>query len=104
MMFSDLDSFLFDESIWSFVGLLKRRHFLFILSISDPILEEYAEKQPETLEQAFMTSTAELQLLKRRQAIKKWSRFGQTVMEVPEEELAITALSRYIDVINRDVL
>lgn len=104
MMFSDMDSFLYDESIWSFVGLLKRRHFLFILSIGDPILEKYAEKQPKTLEQAFMASMAELQLLRRHQAIKKWSRYGQTVMEVPEKELAIAALSRYIDVINRDVL
>lgn len=104
MLFSDLDTFLYEETAFRSIGLLKRRHFLLILSISDPILEETVHSAPETTERAFMISIAEREIMKRRHAIKKWSIQGQSVIEVPEEQLAVTALSRYIDVINRNIM
>lgn len=104
MLFSDLDAFLYDEMAWASFELLKRRHFTLILSLADPILADVAGQSPESPEHALMIAAAERELIKRRQAMRRWRSIGGALTEVPEEQLAASALSRYIDIMNREVI
>jgi hypothetical protein len=49
-------------------------------------------------------SAAQREVLRKNKELKRWSRLGIEMLEVPEEHLATKAVSRYIDVINRGQL
>jgi len=51
-----------------------------------------------------LKTTAQKDRIYRRKQTARWNRTGVEILEVPEEKLAITALNRYIDLINRGTL
>ncbi|WP_373894402.1 DUF58 domain-containing protein [Virgibacillus sp. CBA3643] len=62
------------------------------------------EYEPEHVQQAMIKSMAQQQILTKKREKAKWERQGLFLVETEEEQLATTAVSRYIDIMNQGLL
>ena len=104
LLFSELDSFLFEESQLYFIQRLRRRHIFLLMGIADPMVDKWTKVEPEDTRIAMIKSTAQKSVLQRKEARAKWRNSGVDMVEVPEEKLAIEAVTHYIDVINQGIV
>jgi uncharacterized protein (DUF58 family) len=104
MLFSDLSPFLFEETSLFSIQRVKRRHIFLLLGLADPMINKWIKEEPVDTRTIMIKSAAQREVLRKNKELKRWSRLGIEMLEVPEEHLATKAVSRYIDVINRGQL
>ncbi len=104
LLFSDIATFLYEESSLSFLLRLRKRHMFLMIGIEDDILRNKVREEPLNVQTAMMKSIAQQQVLQKKQGRIKWERQGLQMIEAREEALAATAVSYYIDYINRGLL
>jgi uncharacterized protein (DUF58 family) len=104
MLFSDLSPFLFEETSLFSIQRVKRRHKFLLLGLADPMVNKWIKEEPVDTRTIMIKSAAQREVLRKHKEVKRWSRLGIEMMEVPEEHLATKAVSAYIDIINRGQL
>lgn len=104
LLFSDLDSILFDETMIFYIQKLYRRHLFLIMSITDPMLLKWGRANPDDTKAAMIKSSAQREMLRRKQDIRRLNQMGITMVQSSEEQLAVETLTRYIEIINQGLL
>lgn len=104
LLFSDVRTFLHEETALGYLQTLRRRHLFLILGLEDGPLLERADDDPDTVQAAMVKSIAQQQLLFKKREKAKWESHGLQLIEAREESLAARAISGYIELMNRNLL
>lgn len=104
LLFSDVRTFLFEESALSYLKHLRQRHLFFMIGIEDMTLLKRINEEPIDVQSAMLKSIAQQQFLMKKQEKFKWEKQGLQMIEAREEKLAVAAVSYYIDIINQHLL
>jgi uncharacterized protein (DUF58 family) len=104
LLFSDVQTFLHEESALTYLKRLRQRHLFLMIGIEDELLLYKIREKPVTVQNAMMKSIAQQQMLLKKREKIKWESQGLQMIEAREEKLAIAAVSYYIDVMNRGLL
>ncbi|WP_413299276.1 DUF58 domain-containing protein [Bacillus sp. 1P10SD] len=104
ILFSDVRTFLHEESALTYLKRLRQRHMFLMVGIEDETLLERRNEEPKDVHAAMVKSMAQQQLLFKKREKIKWEKQGLQMIEAPEEKLAITAVSQYIDIMNQNLL
>ncbi|EKN65461.1 hypothetical protein BABA_20021 [Neobacillus bataviensis LMG 21833] len=104
LLFSDVRTFLHEESALVLLRRLRQRHLFFMIGIEDQTLGKRVNEEPNTVQAAMVKSIAQQQLLFKKREKSKWEKQGLQMIEAREEKLAIAAVSHYIDIMNQNLL
>lgn len=104
LLFSDVSTFLYEESALHYLQRLRRSHLFLMIGIEDQVVEKQSKRLPEDLQSTLVKSIAQKHLLDKKSELQKWERQGLQMIEAPEEELATSAVSHYIHIMNRGLL
>ncbi|WP_449540504.1 DUF58 domain-containing protein [Ferdinandcohnia sp. Marseille-Q9671] len=104
LLFSDVHTFLREESTLLYLKKLRQRHYFLLIGVEDKTLQERIEDVPTGVQEAMLKSIAQQQMLMKKREKRKWENQGLIMVEAKEEKLAATAVSHYIDIINRNLL
>ncbi|MBP3952674.1 DUF58 domain-containing protein [Bacillus sp. YZJH907-2] len=104
LLFSDVRTFLHEESALIYLSRLRRQHLFLMIGVEDRTLLEKASQQPTHLHVTMAKSMAMQQLIIKKREKNKWEKSGLHMLEAREEQLAVTAVSSYIDIMNRGLL
>ncbi|MBA2174975.1 DUF58 domain-containing protein [Halobacillus locisalis] len=104
LLFSDVDALVHEEAHLFYLQRLRRKHVFLMLGIEDQTTVQKAEVTPRTSKQAMVKTMAQKHLMEKEKELGKWERQGLQMVEAPEDQLAATAVSRYIDLMNRGLL
>lgn len=104
LLFSDVATFLHEESALLYLKRLRQRHLFFMIGIEDRILLKRAAGEPADVQSAMVKSIAQQQLLFKKREKQKWEKQGLQMIEAPEEKLAVSAVSQYIEIMNQNLL
>ncbi|MEH7355368.1 DUF58 domain-containing protein [Neobacillus drentensis] len=104
LLFSDVRTFLHEESALILLKRLRQRHLFFMIGIEDQTLIKRACEEPGTVQTAMVKSIAQQQLLFKKREKSKWEKQGLQMIEAREEKLVIAAVSHYIDIMNQNLL
>lgn len=103
-LFSDLDSFLLHEISIQYIQRIRRKHLVFIMSIADPMVAKWVKIQPADTNLALIKSMAQKEVFDRKLGMRRMGKWGLQTIEVPEDQLAVQAFNRYMDVMNQGLL
>lgn len=104
LLFSDIRTFLYEESALTYLMRLRRRHLFLMIGIEDVTLLENIKAEPINVQKAMVKSIAQQQMLVKKREKIKWEKQGLQMIEAREEKLALAAVSHYIDIMNRNLL
>jgi uncharacterized protein (DUF58 family) len=104
LLFSDVRTFLHEESALILLKRLRQRHLFLMIGIEDLTLLKRAKEDPNTVQAAMRKSMAQQQILIKKREKLKWEKQGLQMIEAREEKLAVTAVSHYIDIMNQNLL
>lgn len=104
ILFSDVDTLVHEEANLFYLQRLRRRHVFVMLGIEDKATKDKALQPPVTTRETMVKSMAQKHQLDKNAEVRKWERQGLQMVEAPEDRLAVTAVSHYIDVMNRGLL
>ncbi|TXK80995.1 DUF58 domain-containing protein [Paenibacillus sp. N3.4] len=104
VLFSDMESYLYDEEIMPYVGRLRRGHHVLLLSLQDPLLHQWVRIRAEDSRQAYRQSIAHKFTTDRHAYATKMAGQGIPVMDVPADQLTLSAVNVYLDLKSRDRL
>ena len=104
LLFSDVRTFLHEESALILLKRLRQRHLFLMIGIEDQTLIKRVNEEPNTVQAAMRKSIAQQQILFKKREKTKWEKQGLVMIEAREEKLAITAVSHYIDIMNQNLL
>ncbi|WP_057762987.1 DUF58 domain-containing protein [Cytobacillus praedii] len=104
LLFSDVRTFLHEESAFSYLKRIRQRHLFLMIGIEDQTLQKRIQMQPENTQMAMIKSIAQQQMLFKKKEKIKWEKQGLQMIEAREERLATAAVSSYIDIMNRNLL
>ncbi|HEY2420934.1 MAG TPA: DUF58 domain-containing protein [Neobacillus sp.] len=104
LLFSDVRTFLFEESALSYLKRLRQRHLFFMIGIEDKTLLKRVNEEPIEVQSAMLKSIAQQQILMKKREKVKWEKQGLQIIETPEEHLAVKAVSFYIEIMNQNLL
>lgn len=104
LLFSDVRTFLFEESALSYLIRLRKRHLFFMIGIEDLTLLRRSQMEPIDEQTAMTKSIAQQQILMKKKEKIRWEKQGLQMIEAREEKLAVTAVSHYIDIMNQNLL
>lgn len=104
LLFSDVKTFLHEENALIYLKRIRQRHLFFMIGVEDEILGKRAGAPVTTLEETMIKGVAQQQLLTKKREKAKWEKQGLLMLEAREERLATTAVSHYIDTMNRGLL
>ncbi len=104
MLFSDVYTFIREESALIYLRKLRQRHYFLMIGIEDPVLAQRVKENPSNDHIAMLKSMAQQQVLEKKQRKRKWENQGLIMIEAKEDKLAVTAVSYYIDIMNRNLL
>ncbi|MED3575298.1 DUF58 domain-containing protein [Cytobacillus praedii] len=104
LLFSDVRTFLHEESALSYLKRIRQRHLFLMIGIEDRTLQKRIQMQPENTQMAMIKSIAQQQMLFKKKEKNKWEKQGLQMIEAREERLATAAVSSYIDIMNRNLL
>ncbi|WML31307.1 DUF58 domain-containing protein [Neobacillus sp. OS1-32] len=104
LLFSDVRTFLYEESALVYLKRLRSRHLFFLIGVEDQTLVKHSKAPPTDIQAAMVKSIAQQQLLFKKREKNKWERQGLQMIEAPEEKLAVTAVSHYIEMMNQNLL
>ncbi|MFA9456535.1 DUF58 domain-containing protein [Halalkalibacter sp. AB-rgal2] len=104
LLFSDVRTFLHEESALVYLQRLRQRHLFFMIGVEDEMLKSKVGDDPEEVRTAVVKAMAMKQILVKKREKAKWERQGLHMIEAEEERLAVAAVSTYFDVMNRGLL
>src|SRR5699024_4283013 len=104
LLFSDVHTFLHEESGLSYLTRLRQKHFFFMIGIEDEALLALTKQTPEDAKQAMTKSIAQQQVLIKKREKAKWESRGLVMIEATAEHLASAAVSEYIRIINQGLV
>ncbi len=104
LLFSDVRTFLHEESALILLKRLRQRHLFLIIGIEDQTLLKRVKEEPKTVQAAMRKSIAQQQILLKKREKNKWEKQGLVMIEAREEKLAITAVSHYVEILNQNLL
>jgi uncharacterized protein (DUF58 family) len=104
LLFSDIQTFLHEESALIYLKRLRQRHLFLMIGVEDEKLVFRGKEAPVTAQQTMVKSIAQQQVLIKKDGKAKWEKQGLLMVEAREEKLATTSVSYYIDMINRGLL
>lgn len=104
LLFSDVHTFLHEESALLYLKRLRQRHYFIMIGVEDITLQKRVEEVPATVQAAMLKSMVQQQMLVKKREKRKWEKQGLIIVEAQEEKLAATAVSYYIDIMNRNLL
>ncbi|ADU32468.1 DUF58 domain-containing protein [Bacillus cellulosilyticus] len=104
LLFSDVKTFLHEESALAYLRRLRQRHVFLMIGIEDEELRKQIKKQPSDMQSTMVKSIAQQQMVFKKREKNRWEKQGLQMIEAKEENLAVTAISNYIDIINRGLL
>ncbi|GAE29696.1 cell division protein DivIC [Halalkalibacter hemicellulosilyticusJCM 9152] len=104
LLFSDVRTFLHEESALVYLQRLRQRHLFFMIGVEDEMLKSRVGDDPEEVRTAVVKAMAMKQILVKKREKAKWERQGLHMIEAEEERLTVAAVSTYFDVMNRGLL
>lgn len=104
LLFSDVSTFLYEEAPLFYLQRLRRKHVFLMLGIEDHMTEAWTKTEPIDSKKAMIKSMAQKQVMEKKREMVKWEKQGLQMIETPEENLATSAVSRYMDLMNRGLL
>ncbi|WP_312469561.1 DUF58 domain-containing protein [Neobacillus sp.] len=104
LLFSDVRTFLHEESALAYLKRLRQRHLFLMIGIEDKTLIKRTKEEPLDVQSAMVKSIAQQQILLKKREKIKWEKQGLQMIEAREEKLAIAAVSHYIDIMNQNLL
>lgn len=104
MLFSDVHTFLHEESALFYFRRLRRRHLFFMIGIEGEELLAATRQSVHSIKMTMIKSIAQQQVQFKKREKAKWERQGLLMIEAKEEKLATTAISHYISMINEGML
>ncbi|WP_327196138.1 DUF58 domain-containing protein [Ornithinibacillus halophilus] len=104
LLFSDVHTFLYEESALYYFKRLRQRHLFFMIGIEDDELNTTAKQDTRNVHHTMVKSMAQQQLLFKKREIAKWEKQGLIMVEATEEQLATVAVSYYINLLNEGLL
>ncbi len=104
LLFSDVHTFVREESALVYLRKLRQRHYFLMIGVEDATLNQRINEKPTTVQTAMLKSIAQQQMLVKKREKRKWENQGLMMVEAKEENLAVTAVSYYIDIMNRNLL
>ncbi|ENH96442.1 hypothetical protein J416_10531 [Gracilibacillus halophilus YIM-C55.5] len=104
VLFSDVATFVHEDHHLFYMKQLRKRHLFLMLGIEDRLLQKTISQTPETTAIAMRKSIAQKQYLYQKQVMTKWEKHGLPMLEAPADQLAVTAVSHYIQTLNRGLL
>lgn len=104
LLFSDVRTFLHEESALTYLKRLRQRHLFLMIGIEDVTVLRRLKEDPVNEHLAMVKSIAQQQMLIKTREKVKWEKQGLQMIEAKEEKLAVAAVSQYIDIINRNLI
>jgi uncharacterized protein (DUF58 family) len=104
LLFSDVRTFLHEESALVYLQRLRQRHLFLMIGVEDQTLLTRVKEVPVTVEKALVKSIAQQQVIIKKREKNKWEKQGLQMIEAREEKLAVTAVSHYIEIMNQNLL
>ncbi|MFJ5714830.1 DUF58 domain-containing protein [Neobacillus sp. NPDC093127] len=104
LLFSDVRTFLHEESALIFLKRLRQRHLFLMIGIEDQTLVKRTKAEPVDVQAAMLKSIAQQQIVIKKREKIKWEKQGLQLIEAREEKLAIAAVSHYIEIMNQNLL
>ncbi|WP_370295633.1 DUF58 domain-containing protein [Rossellomorea marisflavi] len=104
LLFSDVHTFLNEDSLLFYFQRLRRQHLFLTIGVEDETLMKRSKDEPIDVKTAMIKSMAQQQIMEKKRDKAKWEKQGLHMLEAREEKLASTAVSHYIDVLNRGLL
>ncbi|MNH99760.1 hypothetical protein D3C73_525390 [compost metagenome] len=104
VLFSDMESYLYDKELVPYLHRLRRSNHVLLLSLSDPVLHDWVRIQADDNRGAYIQSIAHKFTLDRGAYIQKMASRGIPVVEVPADQLTLSAVNAYLELKSRDAL
>jgi uncharacterized protein (DUF58 family) len=104
VLFSDMESYLYDKELLPYVQRLRKGHHVLLLSLQDPLLHHAARIRAEDSRQAYRQSIAHKFTQDRYAYVMKMASRGIPVMDVPADQLTLSAVNVYLNLKSLDVL
>ncbi|MEH7382185.1 DUF58 domain-containing protein [Bacillus sp. JJ1533] len=104
LLFSDIHSFVREESALVYLRKLRQRHYFLMIGVEDATLNKRINDNPINVQIAMLKSMAQQQMLLKKREKRKWENQGLMMVEAKEDTLAATAVSYYIEIMNRNLL
>lgn len=104
LLFSDVRTFLHEESALLYLKRIRQRHLFLMIGLEDETLLNRIKDEPITLQRAMIKSMAQKQMIHKKREKAKWEQQGLQLVEAREENLAVAAVSSYIQIMNRGLL
>ena len=104
LLFSDVRTFLHEESALVYLQRLRQRHVFLMIGIEDVAILKKANEVPVDVRSAMEKSIAQQQVLIKKKEKLKWEKQGLQMIEAREDKLAVAAVSHYIDIMNRNLI
>ncbi len=104
LLFSDVRTFLHEESALIYLKKLRQRHLFLMIGIEDETLRTRIQEEPHNVQATMIKSVAQKQMILKKREKIKWEQQGLQMLEAREEQLAVSAVSSYIQIMNRGLL
>ncbi|MUK88700.1 DUF58 domain-containing protein [Ornithinibacillus sp. L9] len=104
LMFSDVHTFLHEESTLLYLKRLRQRHLFLMIGVEDQELLTTTRLNSKTVQSAMIKSIAQQQVQYKKREKVKWEAQGLIMIEAKEDRLASEAVSRYIHIMNQGLL
>ncbi len=104
LLFSDVRTFLHEESALLYLKRLRQRHLFLMIGVDDEVVTKRVQEEPTTVQKAMIKTIAQQEMMFKKREKAKWEKQGLQMVEAREDKLAITAVSYYIDIMNRGLL
>jgi uncharacterized protein (DUF58 family) len=104
LLFSDMESFLQSQELLPYIGRLRKSNPLLLLSLQDPVLHEWGRVKAENSKAAFIQSLAHKFATDRNDYVHKMVGMSIPVLDVPSDQLTLSAVNAYLDLKARDAL
>ncbi|MGG3933049.1 DUF58 domain-containing protein [Schinkia azotoformans] len=104
LLFSDIRTFLYEESVLYYLQRLRQRHLFLMIGIEDEMLLITIKEEPVNPQVAMKKSIAQQEILFIKREKMRWEKQGLQMIEAKEEQLTVTAVSHYFRMINRGLI
>lgn len=104
VMFSDMESYLLEDQLIPNLIRIKRTHTPLLLSLKDPQLFSWTGMEVRNSRFAYIKSIARSFTLKRREYAHKVGSMGIHLLDVPADQLVLTAVNFYLELRSKDAL
>ncbi|MEX1030102.1 MAG: DUF58 domain-containing protein [Paenibacillaceae bacterium] len=104
VLFSDMESCLYDSGLLPYMQRIRRGNPTLLLSLGDPLLHDWVRIQANNSHQAYIQSIAHKFTMDRKRYIHSMTGQGIPVLDVPADQLTLSAVNAYLELKSRDAL